>query len=88
MLQILYLVRCALRLRGGNGIGLGREESTTLKPSRLQRVWPMGMSADDPPGKPKSHTLPCSSYNFEVRNGAKINIEFLHRVPLTWQTGA
>ena len=44
----------ASRLCGGNGIGLGGEESTTWKPSRLQGVGPMGMPADDPKGNPKA----------------------------------
>jgi len=38
----------ASRLCGGNVIGLGGEESTTWKPSRLQGVGPIGMPADDP----------------------------------------
>ena len=42
------LVTRASRLCGGNGIGLGGEESTTWKPSRLQGVGLMGMPADDP----------------------------------------
>jgi len=59
----IFLVTRASRLCGGNGIGLGGEESTTWKPSRLQGVGPMGMPADDPQGKPKGPTLPCPSYN-------------------------
>jgi len=43
-----HLVTRASRLCGGDGIGLGGEESTPRKPSRLQGVGPMGMPADDP----------------------------------------
>jgi len=39
---------------GGNSIGPGGEESTSWKPSRLQGVGPMEMSADAiPRSKPK-----------------------------------
>ena len=54
-LENVGLVTRASRLCGGNGIGLGGEESTTWKPSRLQGVGPMGMPADDPKGRRSGH---------------------------------
>ena len=58
----------ASRLCRGNGIGLGLggEEPMTWKPSRLERVGQMGMSADDPPGKPKAKS-PTLLYTTNLR---------------------